>query len=189
MAIRYLIPIALLLAALALGGCVPYPHHETYLPAVTGKLHRNGRPVANATVYYAATATWNLEKFGEDCRFRDEELRAVSDSAGEFRFPAQTTFKSFALLYVPGGHWGAWQVCIADGAARHQGWYEMAKARTPMDMADRDYSREIALDCNLESAPREVRRNENLIQKGICTNIGSTSGTKQRGSGNGQIDK
>ncbi len=116
-----------------LAGCLPIPHHYAVSPAIDGTVHRNGRPAAGARLYVENT---------EECTFRGEPL-AQSDAKGAFRIPPRQ--RTGYIVAMDPGRGPAWRLCIADGDRRYTGWYEPAVM----------HYKQLALDCNLESAPQK----------------------------------
>lgn len=136
---------------LALGACAPIPHYEVVLPSVTGKIHRNGIPVTDAIVYVEYP-----EPDDETCTFRSEVFSRTNDE-GRFHFDQKEQFSLFVFM----DRWVTWQICIADGSACYQGWYEHRLG---------GYPSEVEFDCNLESVPHERQEGTLLKTRGICTN-------------------
>lgn len=141
---------ALLVLVPIFNACAPFPHYDIVSPAITGKVHRNGKPVENAMVYFEYPIK-------ESCSF-ESEFRSRTNGKGQFYFELRKEFSFFVFM----DRWVTWQVCIADGDARYQGWYEHAFG---------GYAPEVALDCNLESKSHERKQGTMLKTMGICTNL------------------
>jgi hypothetical protein len=142
---------ASLFAILALGACAPFPHYDVVLPLISGKVHRNGKPVADAIVYFEYP-----EPDNDSCSFESEVL-FHTNKEGQFRFAQKERFSFFVFM----DKWVTWRICIADGNARYQGWYEHRLG---------GYPSEVKFDCNLENRPHEREEGTMLKTKGICTN-------------------
>lgn len=168
------------LIALALGitACAPVPHTVVWSPPVTGKVHRDGQPVANATVYYE----WSVAGWGKPVQdrcafqahppgFRPVQTKhqnpATTGSDGTFHFAGVEAFEGMTLFCCQ-WNWLEWQVCIADGDARYQGWYERVWGIYPQDKEWGRYPHDLRLDCDLKAAPHEAERGRDWRTKGIC---------------------
>jgi hypothetical protein len=136
---------------LALGACVPFPHYEVVLPSIDGKVHRNGKPVTDAIVYFEYP-----DSPGSSCTFQSEVFSRTNNE-GQFQFAERQQFSFFVFM----DRWVTWQICITDGSARYQGWYEKRFG---------GHLSEIRFNCNLENKPHETHEETMLETKGICTN-------------------
>jgi hypothetical protein len=141
--------IVLLVMAPVFEGCAPIPHYAIVSPAVTGMVHRNGKPVENALVYLE-------HPMGENCAFTSDVVTRT-DSEGQFYFAVRKEFRLIVFMDPTQN----WQVCIVDGDKRYQGWYKSGLGGPPP---------EVYLDCNVEGEPH-VRQIGNSMGKimGICT--------------------
>ena len=135
---------------LALGACAPFPHYEVVLPSIDGKIHRNGKPVSDAIVYF------EYPDVNDSCTFKSEVFSRTNNE-GRFQFEEKKKFRFFVFM----DRWVTWQICIADGNARYQGWYEKRLG---------GYPSEVKFDCNLENEPQERQEGTMLETKGVCTN-------------------
>ena len=146
---------ALLVLASILEACVPLPNHAFVSPAVIGKVHRNGKPVADAVVYIEHPQD-------ESCAFKSEVVTRTN-SAGEFRFEPREELQFFVAMDPTHN----WQVCIVDGDRRYQGWYQHGIGR--LAGIGRP-APEVTLDCNLEDRP-SVTQIGNTLGKtaGMCS--------------------
>ena len=136
---------------LALGACAPFPHYDVVLPSIVGKVHRNGKPVADAMVYFEYP-----EPVDDGCAFQSEAFSRTNNQ-GQFQFDQKQQFSFFVFM----DRWVTWQICIVDGNARYQGWYEKRFGGYPSDNR---------FDCNLETEPHERQEGTMLKTKGVCTN-------------------
>lgn len=141
---------ASLVLMLALGACAPFPHYEVVLPSIAGQIHRNGKPVTDAVVYF------EYPEVNDSCTF-ESDVFSRTNNEGRFQFEQQKKFSFFVFM----DRWVIWQVCIADGNARYQGWYEKRLG---------GYPSEVRFDCNLENKPHERQEGSRLTTKGVCTN-------------------
>lgn len=81
--------VAGVLALSALSGCVPFPSTRYYAPEVTGRVVRNGAPVANAEIRLTAT-------------FIDRVAISMTDSDGRFKLgPLSKVLLTRSLLGDP----------------------------------------------------------------------------------------
>jgi hypothetical protein len=141
---------ASLVLMLALGACAPFPHYEVVLPSIAGKIHRNGKPVSDAMVYF------EYPEVNDSCTFQSEVFSRTNNE-GQFQFKEKKKFRFFVFM----DRWVTWQICIDDGNARYQGWYEKRLG---------GYPSEVRFDCNLENKPQERQEGSMLTTKGVCTN-------------------
>ena len=140
----------LLILLLVINACAPFPHYEIVSPAISGKVHRNGKPIENAMVYFEYPIGDT-----ESCSF-ESEFRTRTNGEGHFDFELRKEFSFFVFM----DRWTTWQICIVNNGARYQGWYEhQLGGPTP----------EVTLDCNLESKPHVRQRGTLLKTKGICS--------------------
>lgn len=137
---------ALIMAAL-FNACVPVSYYAVVSPALTGKVHRDGKPIENAVVSLEVPR-------GDTCSFTSE-VSTRTDRDGVFRFEAQ---KEFELLGSVGGI-SRFQVCIVDGYARHQGWYERRS---------RGLDEKLILDCNVQNPIPVFQDTPTGKTMGIC---------------------
>lgn len=142
---------ASLVLMLTLGACAPFPHYEVVLPSIAGKIHRNGEPVTDAMVYFEYP-----EPDKNSCTFQSEVFSRTNNE-GLFLFEERKQLSFFVFM----DRWVTWQICIADGNARYQGWYENRFG---------GYPSEVRFDCNLENKPQERQEGSMLKTKGVCTN-------------------
>jgi hypothetical protein len=119
---------ALVLAAGTLGACVPYPHQETVIPPLTGRVSRSGAPVAGAGVLV-----------GEGYVSCKKTARvALTDGEGRFAFAGTTSMRVFAAI---GGSepYHDLTVCIDYGGRAWAGSYwtgpGLAKVECDLDRA------------------------------------------------------
>lgn len=140
---------ASLFLLLTLGACAPFPHYDVVVPLIDGKIHRNGKAVTDAIVYFE-----HPRSAGEECTFQSE-LFSRTNNEGRFRFEEKKQFSFFVFM----DRWVIWQICIADGNARYQGWYEERFG---------GYLSEIRFNCNLEDEPHEAHEGTMLEIRGIC---------------------
>ena len=145
----------LLILVLFLSACVPIPNYAFLSPAVTGKVHRNGEPIENVTVYLEIP-------IGEKCSFKSENVTRTN-SDGQFHFEP-TKELQFILAMDPIHNW---QVCIKDGDRQYQGWYQHGIGRLA---GIGQPAPEVTLDCNLESKPH-INKIGNTLGKtmGVCS--------------------
>ena len=131
-----------------LNACVPFPHYARVSPAVDGRVHRNQRPIENATVY--------IEHPKDDkCSFQSD-VRTRTGVDGRFRFDVRKEFQLF-LAMDPGCNW---QVCIADGTSQYRGWLENGIGCP---------APKLTLDCNLTDEPYTTRIGNSIRRiSGIC---------------------
>lgn len=135
---------------LVLWACAPYPHYDVIVPSINGKVHRNGKPVTDAIVYFEYPRSAD-----EDCTFRSELFSRTNDE-GQFQFEEKKQFSFFVFM----DRWVTWQICITDGNAHYQGWYEKRFG---------GYLSEIRLNCNLENETQETNEGTMLEIRGVCT--------------------
>jgi hypothetical protein len=135
---------------LALGACAPFPHYDVVVPSIDGKVHRNGKPVTDAIVYFESPGSAS-----EGCTFQSEVF-SRTNSEGQFQFEQKKQFSFFVFM----DRWVTWQICIIDGNARYQGWYEKRFG---------GYLSEIRFNCDLEKRPHETHEGTMLEIRGICT--------------------
>ena len=138
---------ALLILMMNLNACAPIPHHEIISPTITGKVHRNGKPVENAVVYIEHPLT-------ETCSFKSE-VSTRTNGDGQFRFEVREEFRFFVFM----DRFSTWQLCIEDGTADYQGWYEHRLGGP---------NTELILDCNLESMPQVQEDTPSSKIMGVC---------------------
>lgn len=136
---------------LALGACAPFPHYDVVVPSIVGKIHRNGKPVADAMVYFEYP-----EPVDDSCTFQSE-VSSRTNNEGKFQFDQKEQFSFFVFM----DRWVTWQICIVDGNARYRGWYEHRFG---------GYPSAVRFDCNLETEPHERQEGTMLKTKGVCTN-------------------
>jgi hypothetical protein len=134
-------------SVLILNACAPIPHHEIISPSITGEVHRNGKPVENAAVYIE-------HPLNETCSF-DSEVKTHTDSNGQFSFEMREEFSFFVFM----DRFSNWQLCIEDGTAGYQGWYEH-KLGGP--------DSELTLDCNLDNMSQVHEDTPSSKIMGIC---------------------
>lgn len=133
--------------ALFLGACAPIPHDEIISPSITGRIHRNGEPVENATVYVE-------HPLREACSFQSE-VSTQTNSDGQFRFEMREEFRFFVFM----DRFSNWQLCIVDGTVGYQGWYENKLGGT---------DQELTLDCDLVNSPQVHRETPSSKIMGVC---------------------
>jgi hypothetical protein len=138
---------ALSALAIILDACAPIPHNEIISPSITGQVHRNGKPVENALVYIE-------HPLNEACSFKSEVSTRTNDN-GQFSFEVRKEFRFFVFM----DRFSNWQLCIEDGTAGYQGWYEQK-----LGGADG----ELALDCNLENIPYVQKDTPSSKIMGLC---------------------
>jgi len=95
--------------------CVAYPHDRVKVPAVEGRLLRNGVPVPEAVVRYSADAA------AEDCD--PEHGRAVTGLDGRFRFEGEVE-PAWIQLLPPFLCVNRRMICIDTSEGRHVQWKE-----------------------------------------------------------------
>jgi len=132
---------SLLLLLAFLNGCLLIPHRVTVSASIVGRVHRNGQPVEDATVYVAVRAE----------RCYEGSLFMHTDSDGKFNFERRREIK-YILVMDPAY---SLRVCIADGDRRYVGWSEGGFGG-PADMT---------LDCDLENDPLKQNRRGGT---GVC---------------------
>ncbi len=137
----------LLALVIILNACAPIPHHEIISPSITGQVHRNGHPVQDAVVYLE-------HPLDETCSF-ESEVSTRTDGNGQFSFEVREEFSFFVFM----DRFSNWQLCIEDGTAGYQGWYEQ-KLGGP--------DPELTLDCNLENMPQVQIDTPSSKVMGLC---------------------
>ncbi len=92
----------------------------------------------------------------ERCAFESDVL-TYTNSKGQFQLELRKEFQLFIAI----DPWQNWQVCIAEGDDRYQGWYQNALGGPPQ---------EIRFDCDLNSSLK-VEHIGNSMGKtmGICS--------------------
>lgn len=138
---------ALIAIAIVFSGCVTVSYDDIASPALRGIVHRDGKPVENALVSIESPR-------GDACAFTGG-VSMRTDQDGRFQFAAQKGFHAFSLARST----SHFQVCIADGHFRHQGWYERET---------RGDSEQLTLDCNVESPVPAFRNTMTGKAMGIC---------------------
>jgi hypothetical protein len=138
---------ALSALVIVLGACAPIPHNEIISPSITGQVHRNGKPVGNAVVYIE-------HPLDETCSFKSE-VSTHSNGNGQFSFQVRKEFRFFVFM----DRFSNWQLCIEDGTAGYQGWYEQ-KLGGP--------DGKLTLDCNLENTPHVQMDTPSSKIMGVC---------------------
>ena len=141
---------ATLCLILTLAACAPFPHYDVVVPSIEGKIHRNGRPVTDAIVYFEYPGPAS-----DGCTFQSELVSRTNDE-GHFQFEQEEQFSFFVFM----DRWITWQICITDGNSHYQGWYEKRFG---------GYLPEIKFNCNLENEPYETREGTMLETRGVCT--------------------
>lgn len=145
---------ALFLLVPILSACVPFPNYAFTSPAVVGKIHRNGKPIADAVVYIEHPED-------EACAF-ESEVVTRTNSDGEFRFAPRKELQFFIAMDPVHN----WQVCIVDGNRRYQGWYQRGIGRLAGIWRS---APEVTLDCDLENKPRVTQVGNSLDKTiGLC---------------------
>jgi len=82
------------LSILLLGGCLPVPHRTQAVPALFGKVTRNGTPVQGAEI----RVTYGLD--------RDKSVVVgPTDKSGSFAYPGKEDFHVFVFFGDPGFDW------------------------------------------------------------------------------------
>lgn len=104
-----------LLSVFMAASCVVYPHDAVRVPAVEGRLLRDGVPVAGATVRYSADAT------AEDCD--PEQGRGFTGPDGGFRFEGARE-RAWVQLLPPFLCVHRRMICIDTPGGRHVRWTE-----------------------------------------------------------------
>lgn len=130
-----------------LAACAPIPHTEIVSPAITGQIHRSGKPVVNAIVYIE-------HPLHESCSSK-REVSTRTDANGQFRFKVRKVFQFFVFM----DRFSIWQLCIEDSTATYQGWYEQ-KLGGP--------DPELTLICDLETTPQVHSDLPSSKIMGIC---------------------
>ncbi len=122
-------------------------YYTVVSPALTGKVHRDGKPIENVVV--------SLEVPRADTCSFTSEVSTRTDRDGAFRFDAQ---KEFQLLGSVGGV-SHYQVCLVDGYARYQGWYERRTG---------GIDQRLILDCNVQNPIPVFQDTPTGKTMGIC---------------------
>jgi hypothetical protein len=132
-----------------LSACMALPQEDIVSPALSGIVHRSGAPVENALVSLEVSR-------GDACSSMSGESTRT-DRQGRFHFAARNepTFRFLPSM----GPSNRFQVCIADGLVRHQGWYERKQ---------RGVDDTLTLDCNIQSPLPVYQHTPNGQVMGIC---------------------
>lgn len=138
---------AFLTLVMVLNACAPIPHHEIISPSITGQVHRDGKPVENAVVYIE-------HPLNDACSF-NSEVSTRTNGDGQFRFEVREEFMFFVFM----DRFSTWQLCIEDGTAGYQGWYEHRLGGPDT---------ELILDCNLENMPQVQEDTPSSKIMGVC---------------------
>jgi hypothetical protein len=83
------------LACLCLFACYPRPHEYTQVPAISGVLLDNGKPVSGATVFVAQTRP-NNDNYCQGLR-----AMGVTNEGGNFQIPPVVNLHFFASVLNP----------------------------------------------------------------------------------------
>jgi hypothetical protein len=139
----------MVLAMWWLGACAMASHDAIVSPAITGRVHRDGRPVEHARIFLEAPR-------GESCSFAGG-ISTRTDRDGLFHFEARRE-RLFQILPSQGASY-RFQICIADETRRYQGWYERTVGR--MD-------EKVVLDCNVQGPLPAYHETSSGKVMGIC---------------------
>ncbi|MCP9448191.1 MAG: hypothetical protein NNA22_11575 [Nitrospira sp.] len=132
-----------------LGACAMAPHDAIVSPAITGHVHRDGKLVENALMFLEVPT-------GEPCSFTSGASTRM-DQTGTFHFEARRG-RPFQILPSQGS-FNRFQICMADGARRYQGWYERTVRMT---------GEKIVLDCNVQRPLPAYHETSSGKVMGIC---------------------
>lgn len=132
---------AVLVTALLLGGCFPFPHFQQRSPVLDGQLLRGGQPLAQVPVYFIAAASehqrdtlWQVEAV--PCA---GERQTTTDARGHFRVDRTREFEFFIIF---GDRLDNWQLCfdLPDGQsarwAAFEFWGGPAQLNLTCDLLD-----------------------------------------------------
>jgi len=140
----------LCLAALApfLNGCLLFPHHVTVTPRLTGRVHRDGQPVENATLY--------VVNGSEHCF--ESDISSRTNREGRFSLERRKKTEYVVMM----DRVFRFRVCIAEGGRRYQAWNGKGLGYPRPDMT---------LDCDLASEPVDKGKQDPGSVRGICRDI------------------
>jgi hypothetical protein len=132
---------------LFLDACAPIPHYEIISPSITGRIHRSGDPVENATVYIE-------HPLSNACSFKSK-VSTHTNGDGQFSFEMRKEFRFFVFM----DRFSNWQLCIVDDTVGYQGWYEHTLGGP---------DRELTMDCDLVNMPKVQKDTPSSKIMGVC---------------------
>jgi hypothetical protein len=131
------------------GGCIPWPHSERAVPAISGIVTFAGVPVSGATVFVHR----NLPLNADSCP--DSPHHVKTNEAGRFAVDSVDELHFFVVIGDP---ISTWAICINSGGATYVGWRN----------SELGYARERAdLNCELTEATEGGRG------RGVCRQVGA----------------
>ncbi len=123
--------------ACLLGGCLPIPHFDRVVPAITGVVTRHGVPVEGASIYLHR----RFPPSAENCSASPD--RVQTDATGHFAVGPDSDFRFFVTMGDP---ITTWTLCIEHLGTLYIGWqnFEMGYAEA-----------KITLTCELSTTVQE----------------------------------